>query len=172
MKYILSFIGVAVICCAIFLCGGNTDANEEYIRIHIVANSNSTQDQNIKYVVKDAIVNFLIPYLAEAESKEMAGEIVEQNLTKIAEVVSSALKAEGADYGANVYLTKEEIPTRSYETLVLEEGVYDCLKVELGDGEGDNWWCVVFPAVCFLDTKNSSNYEYISKIWDIISSVI
>ena len=63
------------------------------------------------------------------------------------------------------------MPTRAYDNLVLESGVYESLNIALGDAKGDNWWCVVFPAVCFVDTKNYENLEYISKILDIIYRV-
>ncbi len=173
MKYILSFVGVGLIVLAICLCGGkNVTENDDYIRIHIVANSNSTYDQNLKYVVKDSVVEFLVPLLADAENENEAKEIISQNLLKINEVANVALRNEGASYSATVSITSEDMPTRAYDNLVLEEGVYDSLKIVLGEGDGDNWWCVVFPAVCYLDTKNVENVEYISKILDIISSVI
>ena len=174
MKFILSFVGIGIVCLGIFLCGGQTGStfNEDYMRIHIVANSNSAVDQSIKYVVKDAVVSFLLPQLSEAETKEEAEDVIQQNLQKIEEVANLTLDKQGAKYSAKVEITQEDMPTRAYDDFVLEKGVYDCLKIELGAGDGDNWWCVVFPAVCFLDVKNSENVEYISKIWDIISNVI
>lgn len=66
---------------------------------------------------------------------------------------------------------QENLPDRAYDDLVLEAGVYDCLNIELGNANGDNWWCVVFPAVCFLSSKNPENVVYISKIWEIINRV-
>ncbi len=175
MKYILSFVGIGIICLAIFLCGGNNVSasalNEGYMRIHITANSNSVTDQNLKYKVKDAVVDFLIPKLAYAENKDEAAEIIALSLFYLQAVVNEVLKSEGVEYSATISITQEEMPARAYDDLVLEEGVYDCLKIDLGAGKGDNWWCVVFPAVCFLSSKNYENYVYISKIWEIINSV-
>ncbi len=172
MKYILSFLGLVAVCCAIFLCGGNkVQLDNDYIRIHITANSNSVEDQNIKYKVKDAVVEFLIPELSMAENKEEAKAVVCSNLTKLTEIVKLILKNEGKNYSASISVTQEDMPTRAYGNLVLEEGVYECLKIDLGEAKGDNWWCVVFPAVCFVSSKNPENYEYISKIWEIINSV-
>ncbi len=170
MKYILSFFGVGIIVLAICLCGGK-NSSEDFLRIHIVANSNSTYDQNLKYVVKDAVVGYLLPLLADAQDESEAKEIVLQNLLEINEVANTALESEGATYSASVSITSENMPTRAYESLVLEEGIYDSLKIVLGEGNGDNWWCVVFPAVCYIDSKNVENVEYISKILDIISNV-
>lgn len=172
MKYILSLCGVAIIAFSLIFCGQEKEqVNDDYMRIHIVANSNSTEDQNIKYMVKDAVVDFLIPLLARAESRVEASEIVSQNLSKIEEVVNSVLKAQSANYYASVTIIEEEMPARAYDNMVLEEGIYESLNIKLGQAKGDNWWCVVFPAVCFLDTKNFQNLEYISKIWDIINGV-
>lgn len=176
MKFILSLAGMVTICLGIFLCGGKkNDAGavyEDYMRIHIVANSNSSFDQNLKYKVKDEVVDFLIPKLADSTTKEEAVVIVYQNLFDIEAIVNQTLKEQGANYKCKVSIAQENIPTRAYDQIVLKEGVYDCLRIDLGSANGDNWWCVVFPAVCFLSSKNYSNYVYISKIWDIICSVI
>ncbi|MBP3431519.1 MAG: stage II sporulation protein R [Clostridia bacterium] len=174
MKYILSFVGIVIVVLAVFLCRGESSVeavNEDYMRIHIVANSNSEKDQNVKYVVKDAVVEFLIPVLAEAETKDEAKTIILENINKINEVVLAALRCEGAAYSATVSISEENMPMRVYDNLILEEGVYECLNISLGQAQGDNWWCVVFPAVCFLDTKNPANFVYISKIWEILNSV-
>lgn len=172
MKYILSFFGLLAVVCAICFCrGGNIASQEDFMRIHVTANSSSIQDKDIKYIVKDAVVEFLIPELAFAETKLQAGEIIAKNLVKINEVVKETLKRCNVSYGCSVSIKQEEVPARVYDNIVLEEGVYDCLKIDLGEAKGDNWWCVVFPAVCFIDSKNSENLEYISKIWEIINSV-
>ena len=175
MKYILSFVGIAIISCALFFCGGNKnnkqDINGDYMRIHITANSNTVTDQNLKYEIKDSVVDFLIPLLAYAEDKSQATEIIVKNIEKIQEISNNILKSAGVRYQAKVSVVQENIPARVYDGLVLEEGVYDCLKIDLGAAKGDNWWCVVFPAVCFLSSKNYENYVYVSKIWDIICSV-
>lgn len=176
MKYILSFVGIVIIFCGIFLFGQKDVSanaiNDDYMRIHITANSNSSFDQNLKYNVKDAVVEFLIPKLAYAENKEEASKIIAVNIFEIQNVVNQTLNNEGANYLSTISIAQEEIPTRVYDDLVLEEGIYDCLKIDLGNAKGDNWWCVVFPAVCFISSKNYENYVYISKIWEIINSVI
>lgn len=172
MKYILSFFGVVAILCAVFFCTRKVNAvNDDYVRIHITANSNSDFDKNIKYKVKDAIVDFLIPELSEAKDKEQAEALLEMNLRKIEAVANDTLKANGVRYLAKVSLLEEKIPTRYYDDFVLESGIYQSLKIDLGQAKGDNWWCVVFPAVCFTSTKNPQNLEYISKIWDRIQNV-
>ncbi len=172
MKYILSFFGIVAIFCAVFFCTkkGN-DVNDDYVRIHITANSNSDFDKNIKYKVKDAVVDFLIPMLGDVKDKESAEILLKDNLQKIEAVANDALCRFGVKYNAQVTLVEEKIPTRVYDDFSLQSGVYQSLKIDLGQAKGDNWWCVVFPAVCFTSSKNPQNLEYISKIWDTIQSV-
>ena len=172
MKYILSFFGIVAIFCAVFFCTkkGN-EVNDDYLRIHITANSNSDFDKNIKYKVKDAVVDFLIPMLGDVKDKESAEILLKDNLQKIEAVANDALCRFGVKYNAQVTLVAEKIPTRVYDDFSLQSGVYQSLKIDLGQAKGDNWWCVVFPAVCFTSSKNPQNLEYISKIWDTIQSV-
>ena len=172
MKYILSFFGIVAIFCAVFFFTkkGN-EVNDDYLRIHITANSNSDFDKNIKYKVKDAVVDFLIPMLGDVKDKESAEILLKDNLQKIEAVANDALCRFGVKYNAQVTLVEEKIPTRVYDDFSLQSGVYQSLKIDLGQAKGDNWWCVVFPAVCFTSSKNPQNLEYISKIWDTIQSV-
>ena len=171
MKYLLSFISVCVITLILVFCG-NGGTQEEYFRIHIRANSNSEADQNVKYIVKDAVVDFLIPLLSDVETKDEAEDVMNANLDQIEEVADEVLLENGFTYKSSAYISFEEFPTREYDDLVLEEGYYDALILALGTGSGDNWWCVVYPPFCFLETKNSENYVYISKIWEIINNII
>ena len=171
MKYLLSFISVCVITLILVFCG-NGGTQEEYFRIHIRANSNSEADQNVKYMVKDAVVDFLIPLLSDVETKDEAEDVMNANLDQIEEVADEVLLENGFTYKSSAYISFEEFPTREYDDLVLEEGYYDALILALGTGSGDNWWCVVYPPFCFLETKNSENYVYISKIWEIINNII
>lgn len=174
MKYIMSFLGVGLIVVAILFCGGwnkKQSANQDYLRIHIVANSNSSFDQNLKYLVKDAVVEYLTSKLENAEDAVAAKAIVTNNAAQLEAVANAVLLQSGAAYTCKITLTEEDMPTRAYGNLTLEGGVYPSLKITLGQGKGDNWWCVVFPAVCFIDSKNIENFEYISKIWDMINGV-
>lgn len=172
MKYILSFFGIVAIFCAVFFCTKKgSDVNDDYVRIHITANSNSDFDKDIKYKVKDAVVDFLIPMLGDVKDKESAEILLKDNLQKIEAVANDALCRFGVKYNAQVTLVEEKIPTRVYDDFSLQSGVYQSLKIDLGQAKGDNWWCVVFPAVCFTSSKNPQNLEYISKIWDTIQSV-
>ena len=175
-KYIIIGILIALIAgLAIFFAGNAgesystdpADANA-YLRVHIRANSNSTQDQEVKYKVRDAVVSFLTPIVADCTSKEEAMKKIGANLDGAAKVADETLKKHGYTYGARASIRQEEFPTRVYEEVTLEAGVYDALIMELGTGEGDNWWCVVYPPLCF--TSGNGNIIYKSKIAEIIRS--
>lgn len=176
MKYLL--IICSVICIGLILgLSGLVNLTEvyqetQYLRIHIRANSNSDKDQSVKYKVKDEIVEALIPLLADVESFDEAKSIVSQNFGYIEEVADKTLSDNGFNYTSNASIKNEYFPTRSYDEITLEEGYYDALILNLGSGDGDNWWCIVFPAFCFTQTKKIDNIEYISRIWEIIKSVI
>lgn len=176
MKYLL--IICSVICIGLILgLSGLVNLTEvfqetQYLRIHIRANSNSDEDQSVKYKVKDEIVETLIPLLADVESFDEAKSIVSQNFGYIEEVANKTLLDNGFFYTSSASIKNEYFPTRSYDEITLEEGYYDALILNLGSGDGDNWWCIVFPAFCFTQTKKIDNIEYISRIWEIIKSVI
>lgn len=174
MKYIVSFLCIlAIILTFAFVGLKSQDAseNQEYLRIHIRANSNSTEDQNVKYMVRDAVVEALIPILSEVETKEEAERVMKENFSYIENISNQVLKQNNFSYTSKARISNEYFPTRTYEDLTLENGYYDALILELGEGVGDNWWCVVYPAFCFLKSKKTSNNVYISKIWEIINSV-
>lgn len=139
----------------------------EYLRIHIRANSNDAIDQNVKYQVKSAIVDYLTPIVANSYSKEQAIEKINDNKKELEKVANSVLKNAGLYYQARVAVRNELFPTRVYGDFTLEEGFYDALIVELGKAKGDNWWCVVYPPLCFTGTEN---IKYKSKILEIINS--
>lgn len=176
MKYLLIICSVICIGLILGLSGlvNLTEVSQEtqYLRIHIRANSNSNEDQSVKYKVKDEIVEALIPLLADVESFDEAKSIVSQNFDYIEKVANKTLLDNGFFYTSSASIKNEYFPTRSYDEITLEEGYYDALILNLGSGDGDNWWCIVFPAFCFTQTKKIDNIEYISRIWEIIKSVI
>ena len=130
------------------LVGCSSFDDQDCFRIHIRANSNEQIDQNVKYMVKDAVVEFLTPLLADATDKNKAKQIVTANSGQICLVADKVLKDNGFNYKSSAKISKENFPTRAYGDFVLEQGEYDALIVNLGSGSGDNWWCVVYPALC------------------------
>ena len=166
-KACISFLIIAIIVLSgIGLSSYQGGQKTEYLRIHIRANSNLSVDQQVKYLVKDKVVDFLTPYIAECDTKQKAQYMLNDNLKNIESVALSVLKANGFTYSVKASVKNEKFPTRYYENLCLESGFYDALILELGKAQGDNWWCVVYPPLCF--TGEGQNYKYKSKILDII----
>jgi len=171
MKYIAIFITALVLVGVLIFGQMPTQVqNGQILRIHIRANSNSEVDQNMKYQVKDALVEALIPLLAYCESKQEAYVCLNQNLKNIETIVNNTLKSKNFDYKGSVVLKEEYFPTRSYENTTLPSGNYSALVVGLGDASGDNWWCLVYPPLCFINGSVKVS-AYKSRIIEIINSV-
>lgn len=138
----------------------------EYLRIHIRANSNSQIDQQVKYSVKEALVSYLTPFVAECNDYDSAIKTLTEQKSALEKVADKVLNQNGFDYKSEVVVRNELFPTRVYGGFTLEEGFYDALIVNLGEAQGDNWWCVVYPPLCF--TGNQTQIKYKSKILEII----
>ena len=170
MKYLPIFLFL-LLCCGMFIFNFNKPKSEyDYLRVHIRANSNSQIDQNIKYVIKDEVVNFITPYLIECDTKQKSVDVINSLLQDIENVCDKVLQENGFTYTASAKIDAEKFPTRSYENVTLEAGVYDALIIELGSGKGDNWWCIVYPPLCFVNKSdlNAHNIQYQSYLMEII----
>lgn len=143
----------------------------DYLRLHIRANSNSEIDQNIKYEIKDELVEFLTPYFCNVTSKNEAIDIVNNLKEKMSEICVEVLRKNGFNYSANVKINNEYFPTRTYSNTTLESGYYDAVIVELGSAEGDNWWCVMYPPLCFITRENQTEITFKSKIAEWFKSL-
>lgn len=173
MKYFLAVLATLGIVLIFVFCPMRSFGEKEeveYLRIHIRANSNSQEDQNVKYKVKDAVVDALIPILADIDSFEEAKAVMSKNFDFIESEANKVLVENGFYYGCRAEINNEYFPTRVYDNLTLKEGYYDALILKLGSGEGNNWWCLVYPAFCFTNSQNSDNIVYISKIWEKLKS--
>ena len=167
MKKLLFILVVAILFFGLVGCS-SADVGD-CLRIHIRANSNSNDDQKIKYIVKDKVVEYLTPLLADATDKNKAKQIVMQNKEQICAVANKTLADNGFDYTSTARLDKELFPTRSYDGVVFDQGEYDALIVDLGSGTGDNWWCVVYPPLCFVGGEvTGDSLVYKSKLQEII----
>ena len=169
-KFIALIVAVLAVIGTVLLVknmGNTAQADTDYLRIHVRANSNSQIDQSVKYIVKDEVVKFITPYAAQCVDKEKAIEIISGILPEIEEVCDRVLKENGFSYTSKASVRAEEVPTRVYGDLTLESGLYDALIIELGTGTGDNWWCVIYPPLCF--TSGTADVKYRSAIWDIIN---
>ena len=166
-KACISFLVIGIIVLSgIGLIFNQAQPVKEYLRIHVRANSNMEVDQSVKYLVKDKVLDFLTPYIADCKTKEQATAMLNSNLDSLKAVCDKVLKESGFNYFSKVSIKREEFPFRSYNGVDLEQGFYDALIIELGSGAGDNWWCVVYPPLCFV---GQGEYVYRSKIKDVIN---
>ena len=121
------------------------------LRYHVVANSDGEVDQQVKLKVKEAVLAKLEEPLKEAESSDGAKEIIEQNIPVITDVANKVLEEENTGYEAKVRIGEQYFPTKIYGDLTLPPGDYEALIIELGKAQGKNWWCVLFPTLCFVE---------------------
>lgn len=167
-KYCIVFGLLFIIILTAAFAAQEKTVQTEYLRMHVRANSDSATDQAVKYEVKDAIVDYLIPLAAECTTKREAMSMLKSELDAIEEVADGVLQKNGFTYTARASLRQEEFPTRVYEDVTLEAGIYDALIVELGEGVGANWWCVVYPPLCFAGEASGEGVIYRSRLWEII----
>jgi len=172
MKYLPIFLFI-VLCAGV--CWFNSDdklqsVEYDYLRVHIRANSNNDVDQSVKYLVKDCIVDFVTPYLIDCDSKQKSVDTITCLLDDIESECDKVLHRNGFTYMSKARIDVEYFPTRSYDNVTLKEGLYDALIIELGSGKGDNWWCIVYPPLCFVNksVNNVQNIEYQSYLVEII----
>ena len=142
----------------------------DFLRLHIRANSNSPEDQDVKFEVRQEVVNELTPIFVNITSKDAAMTALRNNLSRVEAAANRVLAAAGFNYKARADLRNEYFPTRHYNEYSVPEGVYDALIIELGTGSGDNWWCVVYPPLCFLENNigGDRGVVYRSKLQEII----
>ena len=175
MKEKIMYIVLAVFCIILiflvnFTIKGSAPQKTDCIRLHIRANSNDTNDQNVKYKVKEAVVSYLTPKLANCDDFQEVYKTVENVQQHLKKVCLDELKKHGFYYDVSVALKQEYFPAREYDGHVLNDGIYDALIINLGTGEGDNWWCVIYPPLCFIGAADGGyeNIKYKSKIYELI----
>ena len=126
---------------------------EELIRFHVVAASDAPEDQAVKLQVRDAVIVAFQEELQNFHNMEQAKEYLQENLPKIQRIANDVLTQAGFEDRATVSLCLEEFATRVYDTFTLPAGLYESLRIVIGEGEGHNWWCVMFPSFCLPATS-------------------
>lgn len=148
----------------------NQDLSDSMIRLHIVANSDSVQDQTLKYRVRDAVIDYMSKNMDGLTNKRNAVEFISSHLHEIEQVANSTINQEGMKDYAKASFGKYPFPSKQYANMILPAGFYDALKIEIGDAKGQNWWCVMFPPLCFTeDTKGELDKEYIGILKEELS---
>lgn len=124
---------------------------EKVLRFHVRANSDSEEDQKLKLAVRDAVGELLGRYLSEADSRQKSEEIVKEHMAEIVETATKVIKEEGYHYGVEAFLSDVEFPVKTYGTYTFPAGTYRALEIVIGSGTGHNWWCVMYPNMCFAN---------------------
>lgn len=156
MVIILSFLLFAYtsICAISYAQNISTDIANSVFRLHVIANSDSKEDQNLKYKVRDHLLEYMNSICENCQSKEEAILIVEQHKDAFEQIANDTVKEEGYSYTININIGNFEFPTKRYGDISLPTGYYDALRVEIGEAKGQNWWCVMFPPLCFVDISS------------------
>lgn len=127
---------------------GEEEIYDKVVRLHVLANSNSEEDQAVKLAVRDAILDMTVPLLQDCQTKEEAVFLLEENRELLTETAQAVLREEGFEDTVRIEMGLEDYPTRTYDSLCFPAGEYVSMRVELGEAEGQNWWCCLFPPLC------------------------
>lgn len=179
MKKWIPYIAIGVVAClyiwiAVF---GNdplqTSISSKILRFHVLANSDSTMDQSVKEKVRDAVGTYLKPLLEESDNIEDTRLIVNEHMEEIIQVSKKILKEQGFDYGVTAAITHTDFPEKTYGSYTFPKGDYEALQIILGEGKGQNWWCVLYPNMCFkgvvfeiMDTEAGEELKEILSPWE------
>lgn len=137
--------------------------SDQVFRLHILANSDSAEDQQLKLKVRDEILKKGETVFASSNSLEETIELCKNNIALFQQTAEQCLKNNGSDYDVKVYVDKEYFNTREYDEITLPSGIYNALKIEIGQGKGHNWWCVMFPAICLSSVTDDELNKYLSE---------
>ena len=130
------------------------DIAQSVFRLHVVANSDSNEDQDLKYKVRDKVLEYMDEISKNCSSKEEIILLAEEHKEEFKKVAENAIKQNGYDYEVNIKIGNFDFPTKTYGDISLPAGEYDALRIEIGEAKGQNWWCVMFPPLCFVDVTS------------------
>ncbi|MBD7912630.1 stage II sporulation protein R [Clostridium cibarium] len=139
------------------------DVKDILIRFHVIANSDTDADQSLKLKVRDEVINYLYPYLKQSKSLDESRNIIKSKEDDVRSIALRVIKNNGYSYPVKVELSHENFPEKSYGNITLPQGNYEAFRVIIGNGQGQNWWCVMFPPLCFIDVTKGNVEEEKSK---------
>lgn len=136
-----------------------TDLAKNLLRLHIIANSDTKEDQELKLKVRDAIIKEMSSKFSLSNNIEETKKIAQDNISNIENIAKNVIVQNGKDYSVKAELANVYFPTKYYGDIALPPGNYDAVRVEIGKAKGHNWWCVLFPPLCFVDAANGKLQE-------------
>lgn len=148
---IILFSIYVFICAFSYVNAVSANISSSVFRLHVIANSDSAEDQNLKYLVRDALIDYMNSVSKNSNSKDEAISIAYQHKSDFYKIAKKVINDNGYDYNVNISIGNFTFPTKNYGDISLPAGYYDALKVEIGNASGQNWWCVMFPHLCFVD---------------------
>lgn len=140
------------------------DISQSVLRLHIIANSNSDADQSLKLKVRNKIISDAGQLFSNCQSLDEAIKIANTNNQKLKQIAEKEIHAQGFDYPVNISVVKTAFPTKTYGNITLPSGKYTALRLEIGEAKGKNWWCVMYPPLCFTDGVLSASGLANSKL--------
>lgn len=132
----------------------SSNLSQAVFRLHVLANSDSDEDQALKLKVRDALLDYMNELCANCSTKEEAITIAEEHKSDFQEIAEKTIADNGYDYSVKININNFYFPTKNYGDISLPAGFYDALRVEIGEAKGQNWWCVMFPSLCFIDVSS------------------
>lgn len=151
----IAFIGLLAVAAGLWVDNHNKPLEGSVLRLHVVANSDEPGDQMLKLAVKDDVVTLMQQELAAAGDAEEAKSRAQHDLPLIQAVARERIIADGYNYPVTVSLGEYDFPAKSYGNLVFPSGRYQAVRVVIGEGQGKNWWCVLFPPLCLVSASDS-----------------
>lgn len=131
-----------------------TNLSENVFRLHIIANSNNDYDQELKLKIRDEIIDYMKPLTENCKNKKEVISIIKDNLDNLVKISKEAVIKNGYNYDVTIELGNFYFPTKYYGNVSMPSGNYDAIRIKIGKAEGKNWWCSLFPALCFTDVSN------------------
>ena len=131
-----------------------SNLSSNVFRLHVIANSDSNEDQDLKYKVRDSLINYMKKITSNITTKEEAIKIVKEHIADFENIAQTVVFENGFNYAVNIEIGKFDFPTKTYGDVSFPSGYYDALRVKIGEAEGQNWWCVMFPPLCFVDVTS------------------
>lgn len=132
----------------------SSDLANSVFRLHVIANSDTKEDQDLKYLVRDNVLSYMNEICKDAKSKQEAIDIATKHQDKFKEIALNTIYENGFDYDVSIEIGNFSFPTKTYGDITLPSGYYDALRIKIGKACGQNWWCVMFPPLCFVDVSS------------------
>lgn len=148
---IILFSIYTFICAYSYVNAVSENLSNSVFRLHVIANSDTQEDQSLKYIVRDKLIEYMNTLCQSCSSKEEVIKIAQDNLNSFKQISENTIREQGYSYPVEVEIGNFEFPTKTYGDISFPAGYYDALRVKIGEAKGKNWWCVMFPPLCFVD---------------------